>query len=488
MFIDVNIPAGVVTNGTDLQAEGRWRDASLVRWSQGSMGPVGGWTARHEDLTEPPRGALAWRDNSGDVWLAIGQANALLAYREGGGDALDITPDDLATGFTVSTLLDGFGIGYFGTGTFGTERSGGGFIQEATRWSLDNFGQYLVGVHSVDGRLFSWELSTTGTAEAVANAPEDNTAVFVTPENFLVLLGAGGDGRKIQWSDQADYTVWSPLSTNQAGDINIQSSGSLMCGAALRGQSLVLTETSAHTMDYIGTPYIYSVQQVGFSCGPISARALVAVGDGAFWMGDGQFYVYSGNAVDVVACDVLDSVFSGIDGDSYSLIHGVANSEFSEVWWFYPSEGSAECDRYVAYNYREGHWMTGELSRTAGVDRGPFRSPVWCSADTIYDHESGFEPSGSMAYAESAPLSFGETLATVTELMPDESSHGQVTATLKARYWPTGAETSYGPYSMDRPVKVLFTARQARVRVSGDTDADWRYGRLRLTANQRGRK
>ena len=41
-LIDLNIPAGVYRNGTDLQSQGRWRDASLVRWHDGIMRPVGG--------------------------------------------------------------------------------------------------------------------------------------------------------------------------------------------------------------------------------------------------------------------------------------------------------------------------------------------------------------------------------------------------------------------------------------------------------------
>ena len=36
-------------------------------------------------------------------------------------------------------------------------------------------------------------------------------------------------------------------------------------------------------------------------------------------------------------------------------------------WWFYCSQQSSEIDRYVAYDAAEGHWLIGNLSRTAGV-------------------------------------------------------------------------------------------------------------------------
>ena len=42
-LIGLDIPAGVVRNGTDLDSAGRWRDANLVRWENNSARPVGGW-------------------------------------------------------------------------------------------------------------------------------------------------------------------------------------------------------------------------------------------------------------------------------------------------------------------------------------------------------------------------------------------------------------------------------------------------------------
>ena len=42
----IDIPAGVYRHGTDLEGAGRWRDVNLVRWRNGSLGPVGGWQER----------------------------------------------------------------------------------------------------------------------------------------------------------------------------------------------------------------------------------------------------------------------------------------------------------------------------------------------------------------------------------------------------------------------------------------------------------
>lgn len=45
MLIVLQVPPGLYANGTVYQARGRWHDATLVRWWQGTMRPVGGWSA-----------------------------------------------------------------------------------------------------------------------------------------------------------------------------------------------------------------------------------------------------------------------------------------------------------------------------------------------------------------------------------------------------------------------------------------------------------
>ena len=76
-------------------------------------------------------------------------------------------------------------------------------------------------------------------------------------------------------------------------------------------------------------------------------------------------------------CEVHDYIYDDINVNQQSKIWAFSNTEFSEVWWFYPSANSLEIDRYVAYDLLENHWLIGNLSRTGGVSRGVFfRTPV----------------------------------------------------------------------------------------------------------------
>jgi hypothetical protein len=489
-LIPLDLPAGVYRNGTDMQASGRWRDSNLVRWIDNTMRPVKGWRTRSSTACNAPvRGAFGWKDNSQDIWTAAGTYNKLYVYI-GGGIQYDITPTGLTEGIVDADVNTGFGGSFFGTGYYGIERVDATIPTPATSWALDNWGEYLIACSDADGKLYEWQLNTASDAAAITNAPVDNRSVVVTAERFVFALGAGGNPRKVAWCDREDNTTWTPSATNEAGDIELQTSGYIQCGRRVQGQTLILTDVDAHIGTYIGAPYVYGFERVGTSCG-IAAKQSVAVTDaGAFWMGNKSFYAYSGGSVQELPCDVSDYVYSNINSSQISKSFAMSNAQFGEIWWFYPQ--STEIDSYVVYNYVENTWMIGSLDRTAGFDAGPFKNPTMFGADDYlpYEHEVGFNYGSLTPFAESAPISLGngDNVMSVTEMIPDERTQGNVQALFKTRFYPNDVEREYGPYDMSNPTSMRFTGRQIRIRIEGAELSDWRLGINRLEAKAGGRR
>jgi hypothetical protein len=315
--------------------------------------------------------------------------------------------------------------------------------------------------------------------------------MMVTEERFVFALGAGGNPRKVQWCDREDNTTWTPAATNEAGDIELQTNGTILAGLRTRGQALILTDQDAHTATYSGPPFVYGFERVGTSCGLIAPLAAASVDAGAIWMGRRSFFLYSGGQVQEIPCDVGDYVFSDMNTDQRSKIAAVPNAQWNEIWWFYPSGGATECDRYVAYDYVENIWMTGELDRTSGVDRGVFREPMWISSGgELYEHEIGYTYGSATPYAETGPISIGagDNVMRVTSLIPDEKTQGDVQAKFKTRFYPNASETEHGPFTMSNPTDVRFTGRQVRMRVEGNANADWRVGVMRIDARAGGKR
>ncbi len=400
-LIPLKIPAGFHRTGTDLDAAGRWRDGSLVRWRDGSLRPIGGWRVNENIAsitTNAPRGMHTWESNNGTRYVAAGSYNELFAVVSGG-TAYDIAPTDLSAGSESASVNIGYGYGFYGVGAYGTPRPDTGNLVAATTWSLDNWGEYLLACSTADGRILEWQLGTSSKAAVVANAPTNNLGIIVTEERFVFALGAGGNPRKVAFSDREDNTTWTPASTNEAGDIELQTSGQIETAIRTRGQTLILTDVDAHTARYIGPPYVYSFQRVGTSCGIISRRAAADVDMGVFWMGNGGFFRFDGNVVSEIPCAVHDYVFGDLNTSQKSKTWAFTNGQFGEIWWFYCSGSSTEIDRYVAFDYKENHWLIGSLSRTSGASRGVFEYPMLMGQDgAMFDHEVGLSYVDTQTY------------------------------------------------------------------------------------------
>ena len=493
-LVTLDIPAGVYRNGTDYQSSGRWYDADLVRWIDNAVKPVGGWLQKSQTATASKcRSMYAWADNSQARYIAAATHNKLYAYDENGAQ-YDITPAGLSAGIESATGATGFGTGNYGSETYGTARADSTFIIPATSWALDNWGEYLVACSSADGKIYEWQLDylTPTPAAVIANAPTNCRGLLVTEERFLMALGAGGNPRKLQWSDREDNTTWTPLDTNEAGDIELQTDGAIQVGVRTRDQSLILTTTDAHTTTYIGPPFVFSIQRVGTGCGVISKKAVAAFSGGVVWMGRQNFFIYAGGQVSKLPSEVHDHVFADLNRDFGSHVFAVHNSRFSEVWFFYPSGGSTENDRYVSWNYDTNAWSIGTLVRIAGVDQGAYTNPIWVSPEDnhLYEHEIGLTHTGYTPFIESGPIGLGagDNVMRVKTLIPDEENQGEVEATFKTRFHPNDTERTYGTYSMTNPTSVRFTGRQIRMRLESTGNLDWRVGRMRLEVSAGGRR
>lgn len=492
-FIQLQIPPGVYRNGTELQSSGRWYDANLVRFYEGTMRPMGGWRKRSESaVAGAARSLLTWKDNEADPWIGIGTNSGLYAMSVSG-VLKDITPAGFTSGLVDATIVTGYGTGGYGVQAYGVERENLTTITPAAVWTLDTWGEYLVGCSNSDGKLYEWQLGFGGptAAAAITNAPTSCNAILSTAERFIFALGAGGNPRKVQWCDQENNTVWTPAELNQAGDFELTTPGTLMAGKRVRAINLLWTDVDCHAATYIGQPFIFSFEKIGSGCGLISPQAVAIVADAtAFWMSKTGFWMYDGS-VKPLPSDVGDYVYREINRNQSSKVYAVHNGEFGEVLWFYPSAESTEVDSYVLYNYREGHWNVGTLARTAGTGRGAFDHPLLVSTDGyIYEHEVGFNYDSESLFCESGPVQIGagDNLMAVKELIPDELNQGDVTATFKTRLYPNGVESTHGPYSMSNPTSVRFTARQVKMRVQSNGNNNWRVGTMRIDAAQGGRR
>jgi hypothetical protein len=356
MIVPLDLPAGCHKNGTEYQAKGQWRDVNLVRWRDGVMRPVGGFTIQgtagvYSDTGlgdgDPATfgigrpGGIAWTDNSGTKWVLFSMTLGAVVY-------------SVANGRTYG-LSSGLGAN--------------------GEWTWDTFGQIPIGCNSTAGNIVEWDLNTANNLTAVTNAPTSCDGVVVTDERFIFALGAGGEPKRIEWCDRDDRTVWTPASTNQAGGWDLDTEGSIKFGLQMRGETLIVTTADAWRARYIGYPNVWEFHRIG-PCTCSGANVGVRVGDAAYWMGDGEFYVYRAGYLERLPCPVSEFVFDN------ALTGGLLrfawhNIEFGEVWFHFSQSDTTRPDSAAVYSYAENHWSLHEgLTFSAVVGRGVIDKPL----------------------------------------------------------------------------------------------------------------
>jgi len=492
-LIPLQIAPGIVKNGTEFQQTNSWSDGNLVRWNESAMQPVKGWRKRSlTAMSGVCRKLITYIDNSvPGVRNTLAGTNTHLYAIQSAGQVHNITPANFTTGDADAALNLAWGASTWGSYEFGTLRPDTGNYDFCDTWSIAPWGEYAVACATSDGKIYQWANNVANVATVLSNAPTQCRAICVTDERFVFALGAGSEHDRVEWCDQENNNVWAASSTNQAGGQHLTSSGQLISGHPLRGETLLLTTTDCHVARYTGPPFVYSFQRVGDGCGSVSANGCVVADNLAAWVGLNQFHIYSGGSVTTLKSTVGDYFFSDLNLAQRSKIYGVLNSEYNEIWWFYPSGDSLENNKYVSYNYRDNHWSIGSLARTAGSDAGVFIFPQMVGVDGyVYEHEVGYGYDDAEVYLQSGPIELGngDQIMKCTSLIPDEKTQGDVTATFKTRLYPNGAETSHGPFTMANPTSVRFQGRQVSMRIDANINTDWRVGTMRLNAVAGGRR
>jgi hypothetical protein len=510
----------VVRNATPEATPGRWFDTDHIRFRGGQLQPIGGNMALQDtagaDLSVPdwPRDVLTWHDNAHIRWAAFGTDTKLYAYRFDTHDLYDVTPAGVGALDPPGALV-GYGIGDYGEDTYGTSRDASdiGVNDIAATmgdiWSLDTFGEDLLVVPTQDGHLFRWSPTTPTTLPAlVTAAPDQNRGVIVTDQRHVVLLGAGGDPRNVAWSDQENPDVWIPDVTNLAGSKLLQTQSYVMTAKKVSDGILIFTANDVHKMTYVGAPYAYGIVQIGSGCGPMSLRAVVAIGSVVVWPGvQTGFWGYAGN-VQPIQCDVGDWFYSLVNRDMVGRVFGSPNQAFSEAWWDWPDEGATECNRYLIFNYADPGkpWAIGTRNRTAADPSGTMDYPVLGGylADqtgSLFLHEFGWTNNGQMRavshgiYAESGNIVAGEgdKRFHVKQVVFDSAPpQGVLGYSFYVREEPgdEAGEFEAGLYTDTHGglMDVRFSGRSVRMRMVALQDGPFSVGRPRLEVRQGGRR
>lgn len=450
----------------------------------------------HEIVTVPDSGTytITLSDNAAAALSSAGSADAEYQINIG-----------------INTVVpgNGWGAGTWGADGWGlasSETVGGGTLR---LWSQDNFGEDLI-FNQRDGFVFYWDKTNGLTTRAINlieksdSAPTKARKIIVSErDRHVIAFGANPIGETdqdrllIRFSTQENPFEWRPTATNTAGDLRIGSGSEIVTAVKTRREMIVLTDTSVHSMQFIGPPFTFGINQLASNITVRGFNTAVAVGDAVFWMGYDRFYVYDGR-VQVIPCSVRDHVFQNFNETQSDKVYAGVNSAFGEVFWFYPSQSSANNDKYVVYNYDQKIWYVGNLARSSWIDRGVYQYPMATDSNLVYNHEKGNDNDGTAftSFIESSPIDVqdGDQFVFLRRMIPDVSfdnsdsdisnDNKQAVFSLKAQRSPGGGfiKTSTNTVSSTTELNHLrLRGRSFGLRVESTTEkVNWRLGTVRV--------
>ena len=442
----------------------------------------------------------------------------------GGGTGV-VAAFQISIGFAYNIVGGGWSSGYWSRNSWSSafNQSVDGISMRI--WTMDHYGQDLVYAQR-QGALYYWSAAggfgTPGTLVSAMpsanNVPAQVGIVKVTDERHVLAigstdtLGSGAyDPLLISWCDQQTIVNWYPAITNTAGSIRIPLGSYAVAAVEARQETLIWTNRSLHSLQFIGPPYTFDLQTVAANitiCGP---NAAINVNDTVYWMGVNSFWLYNGST-QVIPCTVRRYVFENLNMQQLSQVYAWVNVEFNEVTWQYPSMASNFVDSYVTYNYLDSVWTIGTTTRnTMTFCSGRGGLPYGMDVTGIpYQHEVGYSdgstnpPQMINSYITSADFAVqeGDRLIFGDRVIPDmtfdrsTSANPQVLMTWEAKKFAGDAVAQTDVRSVIKTatvdqytpeVWIRLRGRQFRLQISTSANGTcWLLGAVRINVRKDG--
>jgi hypothetical protein len=458
----------------------------------------------------------------------------------GNGGSATVGAYQITTGSDVYTVSVGWGsggwgginTGYTSTGWGSAAPAGVGLGVQLRLWSQSNYGQDLI-FNPRGGGLYYWAVNANptifdrGTLLTTGDTPDICNFVMVSDASrFVIGFGVNDYGSAVQnpmlirWSDQEDYTQWTPAVTNQAGSYTLSHGSQIVSAIQARQEILVWTDAAIYSMQYLGAPYVWGFQILGDNLSIASPNVAVTANNITYWMGVDKFYMYSGR-VETLPCTLRSYVYNDINMSQAFQFFAGTNEGFNEVWWYYCSANSTTIDKYVVYNYLERIWYYGTLGRSAWLD-SPLRVEPMATTygNQLVYHETGVDdgttnpPSPITAYVQSSDFDIGDghNFGFVWRLIPDVTFDGSTVNaptldfTVRPRQFPGtnygnannpevissisyAGQRTYNVQQFTEQVYVRIRGRQMAFKVSSDTlGTAWQLGVPRIEVRPDGRR
>lgn len=431
----------------------------------------------------------------------------------GGENQLAYFKIPIVPGLPVGVPGGGYGSGAYGAGGYGGDVGLFAVSDPARVWTLDHWGENLV-ASFYGSQIFQWEFQDGPETPAyiLPGAPNQVGTIYVSEDDrILVARGATGldgvfDPNLIRWSDQENNQSWIPTEINYAGDKRVEKGSRLMGGVATVSGHLIMTDTAAYAMTFIGQPFVYSLKFIDENCGMAATHGIGKIDDVAFWIGLTGFYRYDG-IIRRVPCSLQEQLFGDSDTpgeiavSQMAIIAAGENKRFRELQFHYPvnEDGGVAKVAALQMDGDQAVWWIGDQARSCWIDQDLFLAyPVAVMEDgTITVQEYGLNALGApLPYSlttSDIDISDGSFTMQIERIVHDfKRIAGNHSLEFIVKENPRAAPQVIGPFVFNTDTQESFIRAKGRSiayrMFSNENGTEFRLGKTRIAAFQRGRR
>jgi len=214
--------------------------------------------------------------------------------------------------------------------------------------------------------------------------------VFVYGDNGLIKNSAAGD--PYNWNG-ADANETNVASTKIVKGLPVRGGSNAPSGLFWSLDSLIRVSYNPTTITVGGTPqtFYWRYDIISSQSSILSSQCVIEYDGIYYWCGVDRFLLYNGTVKEIPNTFNQNYFFDNLNYAQRAKVYVTKVPRYGEIWWFYPSGTSTECNNAIIYNIRENCWYD------AGTALGARRSAGYFSQVFHYPINAGWEPNATGA-------------------------------------------------------------------------------------------
>lgn len=463
--------AGIKRDGTMFEGN-YYSDGKWVRFQRNLPRKIGGFVQMGK-VNGVPRGCDVFTRN-GNVYIHFGTAKSVA-------QALTNVVSDVVSSVTDRTPID-FVADPNNLWQFGQMYDAGSTTTRIIAHAAPNLDNID---NSTTGKIFLGDIA--GTARLVSIAQSDISGGVAILHPYLFFFGSDGD---LGWSVPNEPTDLTTTASG-AGEARVTGGKVLFglqtrAGAGSAPAGLFWATDALIRATFVGDPLIFDFDRIATSYSILSSQCVVEYDGIYYWLGTDRFLMYNGVIQEIPNKINRNFFFDNLNIQYRQKVWGMKVAAFGEIWWFYPSGTSTECDSVIIFNVREGSWYDTPLDRSCGYSAEIFPHPIMFdnvanidATYNLYKHEEGvdsvingnglaiqsyFETSNFFSQIpEEAPPPYKDSNLQMLRYEPDFVLTGSMSMQIIGRKYPQSAPVVKQEETFTSTTEKIDIREQARI-------------------------